>query len=158
MSRTPLTDPWTSRPTPSPPPDTNHLDITAEDVAAAFRPWAAPDPASPPDPTTPRPPAEDPLDPIFTDDTLYSLIQAIPTAATDTVDHKVARKIAAIHMLRSLDAQQPVEAALAIQAVLFHYASVAALHRTAPPEQFAHHQPRDRQRRPLLVPVLPTAA
>jgi hypothetical protein len=110
-------------------PDTSYLEITAEDVAASFRPWADPKPASPSDPAAPRPPDDDPLDPLFTDDTLHSLVRALPTSATDTADDKLRRKFAAMHLLRSLDAQQPVEAALATQAVLFHYASMAALRR-----------------------------
>jgi hypothetical protein len=107
----------------------SHLEVTPEDVAASFRHWADPNPVSPADTTTPRPADEDPLDPIFTDDTLHALLQALPSAATDTADHKLRRKFAAIQLLRSLDAQEPVEAALATQAVLFHYASLAALRR-----------------------------
>ncbi len=127
----------TPDPTPPEPPDTGHLEITQDDVALSFRPFVAPDPNSPPDPTTPRPPDEDPLDPVFTDDTLHSLVHALATAGTDTADEKLRRKVASMHLLRSLDAQQPVEAALATQAVLFHYASVAALRRAAVPDQFS---------------------
>jgi hypothetical protein len=119
--------------TPTPPqpqpPDPDHLEVTQDDVALSFRPFVAPDPNAPPDPTIPRPPDEDPLDPIFTDDTLHSLVHALATAGTDTADEKLRRKVASMHLLRSLHAQQPVEAALATQAVLFHYASVAALSR-----------------------------
>ena len=124
-------------PTPPQPPDTDHLEVTQDDVALSFRPFVAPDPNAPPDPTIPRPPDEDPLDPIFTDDTLHSLVHALATAGTDTADEKLRRKVASMHLLRSLDAQQPVEAALATQAVLFHYATVAALRRAAVPDQFS---------------------
>jgi hypothetical protein len=110
------------------PPGTSHLDVTDDDVAASFRPWVSPHSASPSDPMTP-PPDDDPLGSLFIDDTLHALVQALPAGATDTVDAKLRRKAAALHMLRSLDAQEPVEAALASQAVLFHYASVAALRR-----------------------------
>jgi hypothetical protein len=113
----------------SPPPGERHLEITAEDVAAAFRPWVDPNPASPSDPASPRLPDADPLDPLFLDDTLLSLVQALPAGATDPAESKLRRKFAAMHLLRSLDARQPVEAALATQAVLFHYASLAALRR-----------------------------
>ena len=133
----------TPNPIPPEPPDTDRLQITQDDVARSFRHWAAPDPNAPPDPTTPRPPDEDPLDPIFTDDTLHSLVHALATAATDTGDEKLRRKVAAMHLLRSLDAQQPVEAALATQAVLFHYATVAALRRAAVPDQFSDNLSRE---------------
>lgn len=127
----------TPTPTQPQPPDPDHLEVTQDDVARSFRPFVAPDPNSPPDPTIPRPPDEDPLDPIFTDDTLHSLVHALATAGTDTADEKLRRKVASMHLLRSLDAQQPVEAALATQAVLFHYATVAALRRAAVPDQFS---------------------
>jgi hypothetical protein len=97
-------------------------------MALSFRPW---DPANPADPRLPPPPPEDPLDPIFTDDTLFTLIQALPAGATDPADRKLRRKVAAMHLLRSLDAQQPVEAALATLAVLFHYNAVDALRSAA---------------------------
>jgi hypothetical protein len=124
-------------PTPPSPPDKRHLEITQNDVATCFRPWAAPTPASPSDPAAPRPPDEDPLDPIFTDDTLHALVAALPAATADTPASKLRRKVAAMHLLRSLDAQQPVEAALATQAVIFHYAAKAALRRAAAPDQFS---------------------
>ena len=110
------------------PPTKPHLEVTPDDVALSFRPWG---PAIPADPSVPPPPPEDPLDPIFTDDALFTLVQALPPGATDTDDRKLRRKIAALHLLRSLDAQQPVEATLAAQAVLFHYHTMAALHRAA---------------------------
>ena len=127
-------------PTPPPPPN-SHLEVTAEDLALSFRPW---DPANSADPQLPSPPPEDPLDPVFTDDTLFTLIQALPAAATDPADRKLRRKVAAMHLLRSLDAQQPVEAVLATQAVLFHYNAMDALRCAArspqPTETSAGHQ------------------
>lgn len=111
------------------PPAISHLEITADDVAAGFRQWVSPLSASPPDPMTPPPPDDDPLGSLFIDDTLHAMVQALPVGATDTADAKLRRKAAALRLLRSLDAQEPVEAALASQAVLFHYASVAALRR-----------------------------
>jgi hypothetical protein len=111
------------------PPAISHLDVTDDDVAASFRPWVSPLSASPSDPTTQPPPDDDPLGSLFIDDTLHALVQALPAGATDTADAKLRRKAAALKLLRSLDAQEPIEAALASQAVLFHYASVAALRR-----------------------------
>ncbi len=115
--------------TPISPPNASHLEVTAEDIAASFRPWAAPDSETPADPAAPDPIDVDPLDPIFTDDALYAMVQAIPTFHADTAERRLRRKASAMHLLRSLDAQQPVEAALATQAVLFHFASLAALRR-----------------------------
>jgi hypothetical protein len=112
-----------------PPTTPSHLEITDEDIAASFRPWAAPGSEPPADSAVPHPIDGDPLDPIFADDALYAMVQALPTSHVDTADRKLRRKASAMHLLRSLDAQQPVEAALATQAVLFHYASLAALRR-----------------------------
>jgi hypothetical protein len=111
------------------PPGERHLEITADDLAASFRPWADPNPGSPSDSSLPRPPEANPLDPLFIDDTLLSLAQALPAGASDSAEDRLRRKTAAMHLMGSLDAQQPVEAALATQAVLFHYASLAALRR-----------------------------
>jgi hypothetical protein len=124
---------------PSPPSTTS----TRGDIALDFRSWSPPDPAAPQNPRLPPPSNEDPLDPIFTDDTLLALVKALPAAATDNSDDKLRRKAAAMHLLRSLDAQQPVEAALANQAVLFHYAALAALRRAALPDQPANISHRE---------------
>ncbi len=137
------------RPTFPPPPDTAHLEVTQDDVAACFRPWAVLEGASTNDrrsPTPDQPGAsgasgmagdEDPLDPVFTDDILHALIHALPSADTDTAQEKLRHKAAAIRLLRSLDAQQPIEAALATQAVLAHHAALAAFRRAAQPGQFS---------------------
>jgi hypothetical protein len=77
----------------------------------------------------PEQPEADPFDATFTDDALRALVEALPAGASDTADDKLCRKAAAMHLLRSLDAQHPIEAALATQAVLAHYWSVAAFHR-----------------------------
>jgi hypothetical protein len=136
-------------PRPPPPPNTSHLEVTDDDVAACFRPWAAPPEASShglPSDAADQPAAsgssdmagdEDPLDPVFTDDILHALIHALPAADTDTAQEKLRHKAAAIQLLRSLDAQQPIEAALATQAVLAHHAALAAFRRAAQPGQFS---------------------
>src|SRR6185437_284783 len=103
-------------------------DITPEDTVIAFRPW---DPAHPASPNLPPLPPEDPFDPVFTDETLLSIVQGMAFGATDTAEQKTKRKFAAMHLLRSLDAQQPVEAALASLAVLAHHAALAAYRRAA---------------------------
>jgi hypothetical protein len=136
------------RPTSPPPPDASRLEVTQDDVAACFRPWSASEGNVTDDQASPAagqsasgPPDifgdEDPLDPVFTDDILHALIHALPSAATDTAQEKLRHKAAAIHLLRSLDAQQPVEAALATQAVLAHHAALAAFRRAAQPTQFS---------------------
>jgi hypothetical protein len=136
------------RPTFPPPPAASHLEVTQDDVAACFRPWSASEASVTDDQGSPAtgqsasgPPDifgdEDPLDPVFTDDILHALIHALPSAATDTAEEKLRHKAAAIHLLRSLDAQQPVEAALATQAVLAHHAALAAFRRAAQPTQFS---------------------
>jgi hypothetical protein len=85
------------------------------------------------------PPSEaDPLDQLFADDTLQALAQAIPAERADTAEHKIRRGAAAMHLLRSLDPQHPIEVALATQAVLSHYCSVAAFRRAT-----AYGQPAD---------------
>jgi hypothetical protein len=81
------------------------------------------------DRTHPQQPAEDPFDTFFTDETLRAIVQALPVTPTDTADDRLRRNAAAMHLLRSLDAGHPVEAALATQAVLSHFWSVAAFHR-----------------------------
>ena len=81
--------------------------------------------------------AEDPLEGFFTDDILHALVHALPSGDTDTAEEKYQHKAAAIHLLRSFDAQQPVEAALATQAVLAHHAALAAFRRAAQPAQFS---------------------
>jgi hypothetical protein len=137
------------RPTSPPPRDTDHLEVTQDDVAACFRPWAAAEGTATHDQPSPAPEQpgasatsdmagdEDPLDPVFTDDILHALIHALPSADTDTDQEKHRHKAAAIHLLRSLDAQQPIEAALATQAVLAHHAALAAFRRAAQPGQFS---------------------
>jgi hypothetical protein len=77
----------------------------------------------------PQHPKEDPFDTFFTDETLRAIVQALPVTETDTADDRLRRNAAAMHLLRSLDAGHPVEAALATQAVLSHFWSVAAFHR-----------------------------
>jgi hypothetical protein len=119
-------DTFGPHPTSPLPPDTSP--VTQHDLATAFRPW---DPAAAREARLPVPSDEDPLDPIFTEEVLRSLIEALPHGPTDTPTDKLRRKVAAMHLLRSLDAQQPVEAALAAQAVLFHHATMAAGRRAA---------------------------
>jgi hypothetical protein len=77
----------------------------------------------------PQQPEQDPFDTFFTDETLHAIVQALPVIATDTADDRLRRNAAAMHLLRSLDAGHPVEAAIATQAVLSHFWSVAAFHR-----------------------------
>ena len=77
----------------------------------------------------PEQPQEDPFDTLFTDETLHAIVQALPVAETDTADDRLRRNAAAMHLLRSLDAGHPVEAALATQAVLSYFWCVAAFHR-----------------------------
>jgi hypothetical protein len=77
----------------------------------------------------PHQPEEDPFDTFFTDETLRVLVQALPVTSTDTADDTLRRNAAAMHLLRSLDVGHPVEAALATQAVLAHFWSIAAFHR-----------------------------
>jgi hypothetical protein len=103
-------------------------DITPEDIAIALRPW---DPEHPASPNLPPPPPEDPFDPVFTDETVLAIVQGIAFDDTDSAEQKDKRKLAAMHLLRSLDAQQPVEAALATQAVLAYHAALAAYRRAA---------------------------
>jgi hypothetical protein len=79
----------------------------------------------------PQQPEADPFDTFFTDETLRAIVQALPVTATDTAEDRLRRNAAAMHLLRSLDAGHPVEAALATQAVLSHFWSVAAFHRAA---------------------------
>ncbi len=77
----------------------------------------------------PQHPKEDPFDTFFTDETLRAIVEALPVTPTDTADDRLRRNAAAMHLLRSLDAGHPVEAAIATQAVLAHFWSVAAFHR-----------------------------
>jgi hypothetical protein len=113
-------------PPTSPPPDNSP--VTQHDLATAFRAW---DPVAAREAKLPALPDEDPLDPIFTEDVLRALIEALPHGPTDTPADKLRRKAAAMRLLRSLDAQQPIEAALATQAVFFHHAAMAAGRRAA---------------------------
>jgi hypothetical protein len=127
------------------PPDTAHLQITQEDRTACFRPWTAPlphdqDANTDPQPQDPAPETQatdeaDPLDPLFTDDLLHTMLHAIPSPETDTAEHKFRRKAAAMVLLRALDAQEPVEAAIAAHAVLAHHAALASFRRAAQPNQ-----------------------
>jgi hypothetical protein len=64
----------------------------------------------------PQQPEQDPFDTFFTDETLHAIVQALPVIATDTADDRLRRNAAAMHLLRSLDAGHPVEAAIATQA------------------------------------------
>jgi hypothetical protein len=115
--------------------DTSQLEITPDDVAACFRPWTgAPSPeGEPPDQAD----HEDPLPPVVAADILHSLVSSLAAGVKDTPEDKLRRKAAALHMFRRLDAQQPVEAALATHAVLAHYAAVAAFRRSGLPGQFS---------------------
>ena len=77
----------------------------------------------------PQQPEDDPFDTFFTDETLRAIVQALPVAPSDTADDRLRRNAAAMHLLRSLDAGHPVEAALATQAVL----CPLLVHRRLPP-------------------------
>ena len=78
---------------------------------------------------------QDPLDPLFTDDLLHTMVHAIPSPDTDTAEQKHRRKAAAMVLLRALDAQEPVEAAIAAHAVLAHHAALTSFRRAAQPNQ-----------------------
>ena len=106
--------------------DTSRLEVSRDGAAPADAP-PSPVPAE----------DEDLLEGLFTDDILHALVHALPSGDTDTAEEKYQRKAAAIHLLRSFDAQQPVEAALATQAVLAHHAALAAFRRAAQPAQFS---------------------
>src|ERR1700730_7243757 len=108
---------------------------TPEAAPADAPPFPAPEQpaAGPPDLAD----AEHPFEGFFTDDMLHALVHALPSGDTDTAEEKYQHRAAAIPLLRSFDAQQPVEAALATQAVLAHHAALAAFRRAAQPAQFS---------------------
>jgi hypothetical protein len=80
---------------------------------------------------------EDPLETLFADDLLHALVQGLPSADTDSAEQKVRRKTAALYLLHSFDTQQPIEDALATQAVLAHHAALAAYRRAAREGEFS---------------------
>jgi hypothetical protein len=88
--------------------------------------------------TSPQPDADhDALDPTFTDDLLHSLAVALPSPDQETRECKARRLAAAVVVLRSLDAQQPVEAMLATHAVLAHHFALECYRRAATSSQTA---------------------
>jgi hypothetical protein len=143
-----------SRPTFPPSPDTACLEASRDGSAIRGRPGATPaaahtgdQPSTAPEQPAAGPPdladAEDSFEGFFTDDILHALVHALPSGDTDTAEEKYQHKAAAIHLLRSFDAQQPVEAALATQAVLAHHAALAAFRRAAQPAQFSDMTSRE---------------
>ncbi len=95
------------------------------------------DAASPPapgphtHPQTPHPPADDPIDPLFTDDLLHALAIALPSPEQETEGQQHRRRAAAVVALRSFDAREPVEATLATHAVLAHHFTMECYRRAA---------------------------
>ena len=91
------------------------------------------DEASPPSPAsqTQQLPADDLLDPLFTDDLLYALAAALPSPEQEPDGLKHRRRAAAIIALRSFDAREPVEAMLATHAVLAHHFTMECYRRAA---------------------------
>jgi hypothetical protein len=115
--------PDTTDPQPSDPPD----------QADAVRCIRARDPARP------RPLSAldnaDLLPPLFTDDLLATMMAALPSPERETVDQRTDHVTAAIIAIRSFDAQEPIEAILAIHVVLAHHAAMACYRRAAQANQ-----------------------
>ena len=88
-------------------------------------------------PTEPQAPllADDGLDPVFTDETLYALTAGLASQEHQTAEQKHRRQAAAFSALRSLDAQQPAEAMLATHAVLAHHFALECYRRAAQSSQ-----------------------
>jgi hypothetical protein len=78
---------------------------------------------------------EDRLPPVFTDDLLRTLMVSLPSTAQETAEQKTDRVTAAIIALRSFDAQEPIEAMLAVHVVLAHHAALACYRRAAQENQ-----------------------
>jgi hypothetical protein len=64
-----------------------------------------------------------------TDTTLDILLAALPPAPHDTDERRQCRAAAAAVLLRSLDAEEPIEEVLATQAVLAYHATMECLRR-----------------------------
>jgi hypothetical protein len=79
----------------------------------------------------PHAPADNPIDPIFTDDLLHGLAVALPTPERPTEAQQHRRTAAAVAALRSFDAKDPVEAMLATHAVLAHHFTMECYRRAA---------------------------
>ncbi len=82
-------------------------------------------------PLTPDLLPDDPLDPAFTEETLYALTLALPAQEQQTDDQKSRRQAAAFSALRSFDAQHPSEAMLATHAVVAHHFALECYRRAA---------------------------
>jgi hypothetical protein len=84
-----------------------------------------------PQAVAPRARADDPIDPLFTDDLMHALAVALPTPERDTEAQQHRRTAAAVVALRSLDARDPIEAMLATHAVIAHHFTMECYRRAA---------------------------
>jgi hypothetical protein len=115
----------TESPNPQPPTPSTHVDSVS--CFRARRP-GPPRPDGPPD-------KEDPLPPLFTDDLLHAMVSALPAPDDETPQQMGLRIAAAVVALRSLDAQEPIEAMLATHVILASQAAHACYRHAGKPNQ-----------------------
>jgi hypothetical protein len=83
----------------------------------------------------PDPEEKDPLHPLFTDDLLQTMTASLPSTEQEPEHQKTRRMAAAVIALRSLDAQEPIQAMLATHVVLAHHAVMQCYRRAAQENQ-----------------------